>query len=259
MHDIEPTTAPTTLPIHPTNSSNNWRNMVAHCPIVVNGTQHSIVVFQERGILYNKQVLQPGEAVGMTRFQTGGLITPYYVHAVIGDERALPTRIQSVKNLVKVTAIPAAFIAGALTAAVGAGMMLGPAAALAPLVSGLVINGIVVDSAALAAGGIVASRAGMVTAFLLKHHPDKFMGKTGRLRPGKQYLVVTGGLSDGPVKIESKSKREFRKLDIPAIKAPMNTLHDKIKYYLPGADKSAKEDPQLIIEATEETNKVALH
>jgi hypothetical protein len=170
---------------------------------------HTIVVFQERGILYNKQVLQPGEAVGMTRCQTGGLITPYYVHAVIGDERALPTRMQSVRNLVKVTAIPAAFIAGALTAAVGAGMLLGPAATLAPLVSGLDINRVVVDFAALAAGGILASRAGMVTAFLPKKHPDEFMGKTGRLRSGKHYLMVTGGLSDGPVKIESKSKREL--------------------------------------------------
>jgi hypothetical protein len=136
-------------------------------------------------------------------------------------------------------------------------MLLGPSAALAPLVSGLVLNGVVIDSAALAAGGIVASRAAMVTAFLLKNHPDKFMGKTGGLRPGQQYLMVTGGLSDGPVKIESISKREFRKLKIPIIKAPMDTLHDKIKYYLPGAANSPKEDQQLI-EATE-TTEVALH
>jgi hypothetical protein len=232
--------------------------MGGHCPIIVNCTQHTIVVFQERGILYNKQVLQPGEAVGMTRFQTGGFITPYYAHAVIGDERALPTRTQSVKNLVKVTAIPAAFIVGALTTAVGAGMLLGPSAALAPLVSGMVVNGIVIDSAALAAGGIVASRASMVTAFLLKNHPDKFMGKTGGLRPGEQYLMVTGGLSDGPVKIESKSKREFRKLAISTIKAPMDTFHDKIKYYLPGAANSPNENQQLI-EATETTTEVVLH
>ena len=84
----------------------------------------------------------------------------------------------------------------------------------------------------------MASRTSMLTAFLLKNHPDKFMGKTGGLRPGEQYLMVPGGLSeDGPVKIEFKSKREFRKLAIP---------HDKIKYYLPGADNSKKEDQQLI-------------
>jgi hypothetical protein len=121
----------------------------------------------------------------------------------------------------------------------------------------MVINGIVIDSAALAAGGLVASRAAMVTAFLLKNHPDKFMGKTGGLRPGEHYLMVTGGLSDGPVKIESKLKREFRKLAISTIKAPMDTLHDKIKYYLPGADNTPKEDQQLI--EANETTEAALH
>ena len=219
----------------------------SYCPIVLNDTKHTIVVFQERGILYNKQVLQPGEAVGITRGQTGGWITPYFVHAVIGDERALPTRSQSIQNLVKVTAIPAAFIAGTLATAVGAGMLIGPSAALAPLVSGLVINGIVVDSAALAAGGMVASRAAMVTEFLLKKHPDKFMGKTSRLRPGERYLVVKGGLADGPVVIENKSKREFQKLAIATIKTPTDTLHDKIKYYLPGSEK--KEDTPAIVTA----------
>jgi hypothetical protein len=194
-----------------------------HSPTVVNQTQHSLVVFQERGTLYNKQVLLPGEAVTMTRRQTGGLLlSPYYVHAVIGDDQALPTARDSATNLLKVTAIPAAFVAGCLATAVTAGMLVGPSVALAPLVSGMVLNGVVIDAAAITAGGLLATRAQMVTDFLLKKHPDKFMAKSGRLRPGQRFLIVRGGLEEGPVQIVEVSKREFDKLGISTIKEPIN-------------------------------------
>ena len=207
-----------------------------HCPTIVNQTNHTIVVFQERGVLYNKQVLLPGEAVTMTRRQTGGIIlTPYFVHALIGDEKSLPTAADSRKNLVKVTAIPAAFVAGCLATAVSAGMLAGPSAALAPLVSGLVVNGVVVDAAAIAAGTVVATRAGVVTEMLLKKHPDKFFCKSGHLRPGQRFLVVTGGLSDGPVEIKEISKQEYDKLGIETLKEPIDEhkQNNEPHFYLP--------------------------
>lgn len=108
---------------------------IDHSPTVVNGTNYPIVVFLERGTLYNKRVLQPGEAVCMTRRETGGAgILSYRVHAVIGDETCLPTKSDSMRNLAKECAIPAAFIAGCLVTAISAGTLAGPSAALAPLV-----------------------------------------------------------------------------------------------------------------------------
>lgn len=151
-----------------------------HSPTILNASNHTIVVFLERGVLYNRQVLAPGEAVSMTKKQTGGMLVPYKVHAVIGDEKCLPTAKDSRKNLIKVTAIPAAFVTGCMLTAISAGMLVGPSAALGPLVSGMVVNGVVIDSAALAAGGIAATRAQAVTDRLLKEQPDKFMSKTNR-------------------------------------------------------------------------------
>ena len=213
-----------------------------HCPTIVNQTNYSIVVFQERAVLFNKQVLQPGEAVTMTRRQTGGIVlTPYFVHALVGDESALPTAGDSRKNLVKVTAIPAAFVAGCLATAVTAGMLAGPSAALAPLVSGLVVKGVVIDAAAITAGGVMATRAGAVTEMLLKKLPDKFMCRSGRMRPGQRFLVVRGGLADGPLSIEEIPKPEYDGLGIEILKEPIDEKHrkeggsdsDNTQFYLP--------------------------
>lgn len=182
-----------------------------HSPTILNASKRSMVVFQERGAFYNCQVIRPGEAVSMTKKQTGGKLVPYKVHVVVGDEKCLPSSKDSTRNLVKVTAVPAAFVAGCFATAISAGMLVGPSVALAPLVSGMVVNGVVIDSAALAAGGIMATRAGAVTELLLKEQPDKFMFKTGNLRPGKRYMVVTGGLADGSVNVEEVSRKKFEK------------------------------------------------
>lgn len=220
-----------------------------HSPTIVNASKHTIVVFQERGTLFNRQVLRPGEAVSLTRKQTGGgLLLPYRVHALIGDENALPTKMDSVKNLVKVSAIPAAFVAGCFATAIGAGMLVGPSVALAPLVSGMVINGVVIDATALAAGGLMATRAQVVTDLLLKQQPDKFMCKTDRLRPGKKFLVVRGGLADGPVTIEDVSFRKFQKLQIETWKRPLPNEDDKNKIqYIVDTDEE-KEAEKIAIE-----------
>ena len=74
----------------------------ANSPVIVNNTEYPIVVFLERGVLYNKKALLPGEAVSMTKKETG-ILLPYKVHAVLGDESALPSRADSIKNLAKVS------------------------------------------------------------------------------------------------------------------------------------------------------------
>jgi len=222
-----------------------------HSPTIVNASNHTIVVFQERGTLFNRQVLRPGEAVSLTKKETGGgLLLPYRVHALIGDESVLPTKKDSVKNLVKVSAIPAAFVAGCFATAISAGMLVGPSVALAPLVSGLVVNGVVIDATALAAGGLMATRAQAVTDLLLRQQPDKFMCKTERLRPGKRYLVVRGGLSDVPVTIEDVAFRKFQKLEIHTWKKPLPNDDDdknKIQYILDTDEENEAE--KMAIEA----------
>jgi hypothetical protein len=225
-----------------------------HCPTIVNQTEQTIVVFLERGILYNKQVLQPGEAVSMTRWQTGGILVPYYIHAVVGDERSLPTRKQSMKNLVSVAAIPTAFIVAAFATAVSAGTLTGPSAALAPLVSGMVVQGVVIDAAAIAAGTVVASRAAVVSNLLIKKYPQKFMTKTKRLRPGRRYCVVKGGVDKGPLKIETICAKEFHKLEIQTFKEPTDTVKDKIKYYIPGGGRKDDDRQGEEQQADQETN-----
>lgn len=191
-----------------------------HAPLIVNCSKHSVVVFQERGTLFNKQVLEPGEAVNITDKQTGGPL-PYYIHAVIGDASCLPDKKQSLKNLASVSAVPAAFVAGSLAAAVPAGTLTGPALALGPLVNGLVVQGVVLDSAAVGAGSAIAARAAMVGDMLMTKHEDKLMTKKGRLRTGERYLAVLGGLDDGPLKVASISKKNYKKLTVKEVKEPI--------------------------------------
>lgn len=196
-----------------------------HSPTIVNRTDYPIVVFLERGTLYNTQVLHPGEAVCMTRRQTGGAgLLPYRVHALIGDETSLPKQSDSVKNLLISTAIPAAFVAGCLATAMSAGTLAGPSAALAPMVSGMVVKGVVIDTAALAAGSVMASRATIVTKLLLQKKKENFMVVSKRFLPGQRYLTVTGGLDQGPLVIEETDKRRARGMLVVAVKPPMSIL-----------------------------------
>jgi len=185
----------------------------------------------------------------MTRKESGGgFFFHYKVHAVIGDENSLPTNKDSLKNLVKVSAIPAAFVAGCFATAISAGMLIGPSVALAPLVSGLVVNGVVIDAAALTAGGIMASRAQVVTDMLLREHPDKFMCKTKRLKPGTRFLVVKGGLADGSVSIEDIPLRQFQKLTISRWKQPLPKNETaEVQYILDGESET---NNQLAIESS---------
>jgi hypothetical protein len=219
--------------------------MAEHSPSIVNCTEHTIVVFQERGILFNNQVLAPGEAVNISKGQTGGcLLLPYYIHAAIGDERSIPDRRQSVRNLVSVAAIPTAFCVGVLATALTAGALTGPSAALAPLVSGCVVQGVVIDAAAIAAGAVMASRAGVISELIIKKHPTNFMIKSGRLRPGKRFVFITGGVSEALHIDGDVNEKQFLKLDIVSFKAPTDTIKDKIRYYLPGGNTTTDEQQQ---------------
>lgn len=205
----------------------------AHSPTIVNCTKHTIVVFQERGTLFNRQVLHPNEALCITAHQTGGgggskallpnnpLCGSYKVHAAIGDETCLPTAKDNAKNLLRVSVVPAAFVAATLATAMSAGMLAGPSAALAPLVTGLVVKGVVIDSAALVAGGVVANRTQVVTELLLAKKRNHLLCETGWLKSGRpRYLVVTGGLDDGPLVIEEMKPKSFRQVSIKALKSP---------------------------------------
>jgi hypothetical protein len=215
---VEPPVAPPTFPL-PHGAVGD------HSPTIVNSTNYPVVVFLERGILYNAQVLHPGEAVCMTRKQTGGAgVLPYKVHAVIGDENSLPKMSDSIKNLVKVSVIPAAFIAGYLATAMSGGTLAGPSAGIASLVRGMVIKGVVIDSAALAAGSLMASRAKMITNVLIREQRNKFMTVSKQFLPGQRYLKVTGGMSEGPLQVEEVRKRKARSMQVTAIKAPMNSI-----------------------------------
>lgn len=210
---------------------NNVDNEICN-PIIVNRTNQSIVVFLDRGILYNKQILEPGEAVGMSRKETAGKVLPYRIHAVVGDEKSLPTRSQSAKNLLSTAIIPTAFILGTIAAASSAGTLTGPSAALGRAASGMVVRGMVIDAAAIAAGAAMASRAAFVAEKLVKQRPENFMGKSGHFMPGNRFVVVQGGIEE-PLTISTVSERAFRKIPISGTKKPMDTLKDKVKYYFP--------------------------
>lgn len=201
-------------------------------PIIVNQTKYSIVVFQDRGVLYNKQVLLPGEALGISKKETAGNILPYHIHAVVGNEENLPTRAQSAKNLLLMAAIPTAFVAGTLLAASSAGTLAGPSAALGRVASGMIVRGVVIDSAAITFGAVVASRASAVAALLIEKHPENFMTKSGIFFPGRRYVVIKGGVEE-PLSITSVPERGFRKItdNIVDLKHPMDTLQDKFEYY----------------------------
>ena len=195
-----------------------------HSPTILNASNHTMVVFQERGTFYNCQVLRPGEAVSMTSSQTGGFpYLPYRVHAIVGNDAAIPSTRDSTMNLVKVTAVPAAFVAGCLATAILAGMLVGPSVALAPLVSGMVVRGVIINSTAIAAGVVMSTRANAVSDFVLKDKPNGIFRRTDRLRPGRRYLVVTGGLDDGIVNVEEVKENDFAKrYDVKVWKAPLS-------------------------------------
>lgn len=192
-----------------------------HAPLIVNCTKHSIVVFQERGAIFNKQHLLPGEAVNITRRETAGILPYYFLHAVIGDETSIPDKMASMKSLATRAAIPTAFVVGALAAAVSAGVLTGPALALAPLINGLVIQGVVIDAAAIGAGSALATKMALASETIVEKFENKFMTKTDRVMNGNRYMAVMGGVDDGPLEIMEMKRDEYQKMSIAVTKNPI--------------------------------------
>ncbi|CAB9511347.1 expressed unknown protein [Seminavis robusta] len=206
-------------------------------PVIVNQTHQSVVLFLDRGVLYNKQVLAPGEAVAMPRSTNTGVpsVVPYKIHAVVGDEKSLPTRRQSMTNAFSTAVIPAAFIVGTLMAASSAGT----STALTRATASVVVKGMVIDSAALAAGSVTANRAAYIADRLIEKHPENFAVKSGMLMPGNRFVVIRGGIEE-PLTITCIKEQKFRKIPIVGdVKAPMDTLVDKMNYYTPSMFLSA--------------------
>lgn len=197
-------------------------------PIIINQTNQSLVVFLDRGVFYNKQILEVGEAVAMTRNSPNGIGVPFKIHAVVGNEKSLPNRTQSMKNLIATSAIPIAFIIGTIMAASSAGTMTGPASAISRVIPGLVVRGVVIDAATLAAGSVTASRAAAIAEKLLEDHPENFYAKSGYCIPGQRYVVVRGGI-ESPLTITTITAKQFRQVAINGeCKAPMDTLQKQM-------------------------------
>ncbi len=153
------------------------------CPQIINDTDFEIVVFQERGVLYSKQVLKPKEAVDITHGQTGAF--PYSIHAIIGDESCIPDDWATLRHLTSASIIPIAAI-GALTTRILSGNV--------PSVISMIGD--------VAAGKVETSTtetkiAAVWAEELYAKYPERFGTAKPHYFPGERYVAVRGGgLSD---------------------------------------------------------------
>ena len=196
-------------------------------PIIINRTTSPIIVYLSRaGFLFNKQCLHPNEAMAVKR--SGKLIAlPYDIYAEIGDERCLPDKLKGLTTFVAANAVPVAFCAGLFATALSAGVLTGAGAALTPLVSGLVVNGVVIDSAAIAAGFNTAGGVKMVVEKLVKEKEENFFVKETNIKAHKnssKMFVIFGGL-DTPLsikKIKNTKDQQKEKEFVTVFKKPIN-------------------------------------
>lgn len=167
-------------------------------PLVVNRARMPLVVYLERGFLFNKQVIRPGEAVQLYTPKWGPDYLPYSIIALVGDEASLPSDLDSLLNFVGMSAVPVAFVGGVVVSVVSWGALTGPAAALAPMVSNLpAIAGFTIGAVDIAAGVAAAGGADQIAEKLIKKHPKAFMNKVRHVLPGTKYFEVSGGPSLG--------------------------------------------------------------
>jgi hypothetical protein len=149
-----------------------------HAPLIVNSAKVPMVVYLERGFLFNRVVIQPGEAASLWSHK-GPYLLPYTIYALVGDENNLPTTMDSLKMFLKKAAVPTAFLGGVVVSVASWGALTGPAAALAPLVTSfptLTVGGAVYTVATIdvALGASSAAVAEVISEKLLKkpegHH-----------------------------------------------------------------------------------------
>jgi len=157
-----------------------------------------LVVYLERGVIFNKAVIQPGEAVYLWSPRNGPEIVPYGIVALVGDEAAMPSQMDSLVHFAGKAAVPTAFTAGVVVSVFSAGALTGPALALAPLVSGLpAMAGFTIGAVDIAAGTAAAAAAKKGASQLITEHPKSFMIESGWVLPGTKYFEVVGGPHDG--------------------------------------------------------------
>jgi len=184
----------------------------------------------ERGILFNKQVIKPGEAVNLWTPSYGPKVLPFSIVALVGDENSIPTSIDSLRNFVGMSAVPVAFIGGTVLSVATMGALAAPAAGLtgsaavlAPLIGkGVTLAGYTIAAGNLAAGAASAVGAEVVAQQILDDHPAAFMTKVRNIMPGTKYFAVKGGpQADGvvtPLKIEEIDMVKYRALNISTVK-----------------------------------------
>lgn len=159
-------------------------------PGVINLTEYPIVVYEERGVIFNKTVLLPNEAVNIKARETGPFF--YGLHALIGDR--LPDTWDSFKSFVGASIVPIYFIGTMIAATLSAGILIGPALALAPLITGIAVNGVVIDAALVIIGIKAAGGAVPVAKYLVESHESYFHVNRPHNAFRERYLAVRGGL-----------------------------------------------------------------
>merc|ERR1712032_1686167 len=66
-----------------------------------------------------------------------------------------------------------------------------------------------------------AKKAKQMAEEILSEHKEKLMYVTPKLKPGRRFLSVNGGLTEGPVTIQEIKERKFKKLPIKSMKEPI--------------------------------------
>ena len=150
------------------------------CPQIINDTDFEIVVFEERGVLYSKQVLKPKEAVDITYGQTGAF--PYSIHAIIGDESCIPDDWASLRHFMSASTIPIAVI-GALTTRILSGNVPSAISIMGDIAAGTVET----STAETKAAAVWAQE-------LYAKYPERFGTAKPHYFPGERYVAVRGGV-----------------------------------------------------------------
>eukprot|EP00930_Biecheleria_cincta_P017253 TRINITY_DN13770_c0_g1_i1.p1 TRINITY_DN13770_c0_g1~~TRINITY_DN13770_c0_g1_i1.p1 ORF type:complete len:399 (+),score=62.05 TRINITY_DN13770_c0_g1_i1:48-1244(+) len=168
-----------------------------HAPLIVNTAKTPMVVFLECAFLFNRVVIQPGEAASLWSHK-GPHYLPYTIYALMGDEDNLPTSMDSLKMFLKKAAVPAAFLGGVVVSVATWGALTGPSAALAPLITGfpaLKIGGAVYTLAAVdVALGVSAAAVADAISEKILQNPKAIMAKKPHLLPGNRYFQISGGV-----------------------------------------------------------------
>lgn len=163
-------------------------------PLVYNNCKMPLAVYLERGFLFNRQVIQPGEAVQLHSPSNGPNFLPYSIIAIVGDESALPTDWDSLLHFIGKAAVPTAFVAGVVASFLNQGafaLVLNQGSFFAQLEP---LYRYALDIIQAGTAGVAAAETAIKAAeMIVKQHPAAFMAKRKWVFPGTQYFEVVGG------------------------------------------------------------------